>query len=401
KMLYDNAQLLRVYTNWWRATRNPLAKKVVQETVTFLLDELLTGDGGFASSLDADTDGVEGLTYAWTPGEVRAVLGDADGARAAQLFTVTDAGTFEHGSSTLQLLVDPDDPSWFRSTRTRLASARSERPQPARDDKVVTSWNGLAIAALADAGALFDQPAWVEAAQRCAGFVLETHLVDGRLRRASRNGWVGAATGVADDHGNLAEGLLALHQATAEPRWLEAAEGLLTTARRHFSADDGGFNDTADDAETLYLRPRSGADNAEPAGQSALAGALVTFGALTGSTESIEAGRRATEAGLTLAVREPRFGGWTLAVAEALLAGPRQVAVVGHGPDADALAAVARSSTSPGLVVVHGQPDAPGIPLLQGRPLVNGRAAAYVCRGFVCDLPVTSTDALTESLRGA
>ena len=159
---------------------------------------------------------------------------------------------------------------------------------------------------------------------------------------------------MADDYGNLAEGLLALHQATAEPRWLEAAAGLLNTARRHFSADDGGFHDTADDAESLYLRPRSGADNAEPSGQSALAGALVTFAALTGSSEVAEAGRRATEAGLDLAVREPRFGGWTLAVAEALLAGPRQVAVVGRGPDADALAAVARSSTNPGLVVVQG-----------------------------------------------
>ncbi|MDN5765731.1 MAG: thioredoxin domain-containing protein [Humibacillus sp.] len=401
KMLYDNAQLLRVYASWWRATRNPLAESVVHDTVSFLLGELRTDEGGFASSLDADTDGVEGLTYAWTPDELRAVLGEPEGARAAELFTVTDAGTFEHGSSTLQLLVDPDDPAWFRSTRARLASARSERPQPARDDKVVTSWNGLAIAALADAGALFDEPEWVEAARRCADFVLETHLVDGRLRRASRAGQVGAATGVADDYGNLAEGLLAVHQATAEPRWLEAAKALLTTARRHFSADDGGFHDTADDAEALYLRPRSGADNAEPSGQSALAGALVTGGALTGSTELLEAGRRATEAGLALAVREPRFGGWTLAVAEALGAGPRQVAVVGDGPDAAALAAVARSSTSPGLVVAHGQPNAPGIPLLQGRPLINGGAAAYVCRGFVCDLPVTTPDALAAKLRGA
>ncbi len=401
KMLYDNAQLLRVYAHWWRATRNPLAEKVVRETVTFLFDELLTEEGGFASSLDADTDGVEGLTYAWSPDELRAVLGDADGDRAAELFSVTDVGTFEHGTSTLQLLVDPDDPQWFRETRARLASARSERPQPGRDDKVVTSWNGLAIAALAEAGALFAEPTWVETARRCAGLLLETHLVGGRLRRASRGGRVGSAAGVADDHGNLAEGLLALHQATAEPRWLEAAEALLATARRHFGADDGGFHDTADDAESLYLRPRSGADNAEPSGQSALAGALVTLGALTGSTDLVEAGRRATEAGLTLAVREPRFGGWTLAVAEALLAGPRQVAVVGDGPDAAALATVARLSSSPGLVVVHGMPDAPGVPLLQGRPLVDGRAAAYVCRGFVCDLPVTSTDALTEALRGA
>ncbi len=401
KMLYDNAQLLRVYAHWARATRSRLAEKVVRETVAFLFDELLTEEGGFASSLDADTDGVEGLTYAWTLAELQAVLGEVDGGRAAALFTVTDAGTFEHGSSTLQLLSDPDDPQWFRLTRARLASARSERPQPGRDDKVVTSWNGLTIAALADAGALFDEPTWVEAARRCAAFLLETHLVDGRLRRASRGVRLGSAVGVADDYGNLAEGLLALHQATAEPRWLEAAEELLATARRHFGSDDGGFHDTADDAESLYLRPRSGADNAEPSGQSALAGALVTLGALTGSTDLFEAGRQATQAGLALAVREPRFGGWTLAVAEALLAGPRQVAIVGDGTDAEALAAVARASTSPGLVVVHGMPDSPGVPLLQGRSLVEGRAAAYVCQGFMCDLPVTSTHALAEKLRRA
>ena len=275
KMLYDNAQLLRVYAHWWRTTRDPLAERVVRETSCFLLGELRTDEGGFASSLDADTEGVEGLTYAWTPAELRAALGDDDGARAASLFTVTEGGTFEHGRSTLQLLVDPDDPAWFRSIRARLASVRSERPQPGRDDKVVTSWNGLAIAALADAGALFGEPDWVEAARRCADVVLDTHLVDGRLRRASRAGRVGAAAGVADDHGNLAEGLLALHQATAEPQWLATAEALLTTARQRFSADDGGFHDTADDAESLYLRPRSGADNAEPSGQSALAGALV------------------------------------------------------------------------------------------------------------------------------
>ncbi len=209
---------------------------------------------------------------------------------------------------------------------------------------------------------------------------------------------MGAASAVADDHGNLAEGLLALHQATGEPRWLSAAESLLESAVSLFAAEDGGFHDTSADAEPLYLRPRSGADNAEPSGQSALAGALVTLAALTGSTSAAEAGRVATEAGAGLAVREPRFGGWTLAVAEALADGPRQVAVVGAGPEASALVRAARGSTAPGLVVVHGQPDADGVPLLAERPLVEGQPAAYVCRGFVCDLPVTSPDALTAQL---
>ncbi|NUO35757.1 MAG: thioredoxin domain-containing protein, partial [Dermatophilaceae bacterium] len=327
KMLYDNALLLRAYASWWKVTRDPLAEKVVRETAEFIVRDLGTEAGGFASSLDADAGGVEGLTYAWTPVQLREVLGD-DAAAAADLFVVTASGTFEHGSSTLQLPVDAADPEWFDDIRTRLLEARSRRPQPGRDDKVVTSWNGLAIAALAGAGSTFGVPAWVEAARACAGHVLGVHLVDGELRRASRLGAVGAARAVADDHGNLAEGLLVLHQSTGELRWLDAARAVLDGAAG-FAADDGGFHDTAEGAESLYLRPRSAADNAEPAGQSALAGALVTLGGVTGEPHALDAGVRATAAGLGLAVREPRFGGWSLAVAEAIVAGPLQVAVVG------------------------------------------------------------------------
>ncbi|GAB3876262.1 thioredoxin domain-containing protein [Terrabacter terrigena] len=397
KMLYDNALLLRAYTSWWKVTRDPLAEKVVRETAQFIVRDLGTDSGGFASSLDADADGVEGLTYAWTPGQLREALGD-DADAAADLFVVTSTGTFEHGSSTLQLPADPADGAWFDVVRSRLLAARSARPQPARDDKVVTSWNGLAVAALADAGATFGVDAWVEAARTCAGHVLDVHLVDGGLRRASRLGAVGAAGAVADDHGNLAEGLLALHQVTGEARWLDAARTVLDAASG-FAADDGGFHDTAEGAEHLYLRPRSAADNAEPAGQSALAGALVTLGAVTGDPGALDAGARATAAGLGLAVREPRFGGWSLAVAEALVAGPLQVAVVGSGAGADALEQAARRSPGAGLVVVRGEPDQPGAPLLADRPLVDGGAAAYVCRGMVCDLPVTDPAALEARLR--
>ncbi len=396
KMLYDNALLLRACTTWWKVTRDPLAERIVRETATFLVRDLGTPEGGFASSLDADADGVEGLTYAWTRPQLREVLGD-DAERAAELLVVTEEGTFEHGASTLQLPVDPEDQEWFERVRSRLLAARAERPQPGRDDKVVTSWNGLAIAALSDAGATFDRPDWVEAAAGCAAHVLDVHVVAGELRRASRLGEAGAARAVADDHGNLAEGLLLLHQVTGELRWLGAAGSLLHSAR-DFAADDGGFFDTAADAEALYLRPRSAADNAEPAGQSSLAGALVALGAVTGDPDALASGARAAAAGLGLAVREPRFGGWSLAVAEALVAGPHQVAVVGSGPAADALERAARRSPSPGLVVVRGEPDAPGVPLLAGRPLVDGAPAAYVCRHMVCELPTTSPDALAERL---
>jgi uncharacterized protein YyaL (SSP411 family) len=223
-------------------------------------------------------------------------------------------------------------------------------------------------------------------------------MVDGRLRRASRQGVVGAAMAVADDHGNLAEGLLTLHQVTGDPQWLIGAGDLLDTALTHFADGQGGFFDTADDAEKLFTRPQSAADNAEPSGHAALAGALLTYSALTGSSRHRDAADRAVTAATALAKHDPRFAGWTLAAAEAMAAGPLQVAIVGEGAGARELVRVARGSTSPGLVIVHGAPDAPGIPLLADRPLVAGGAAAYVCRGFVCDRPVTTAQDLADAL---
>jgi len=402
KMLYDNTQLLRVHTHLWRVTGDLLAQRVACETAEFIIRDLGTAEGGFASALDADTlvDGasIEGATYAWTPDQLVEVLGPQDGSRAAQLLSVTASGTFEHGASTLQLPTDPEDSAWWSTIRARLLEARNERPQPARDDKVVTSWNGLAIAGLADAGVLLDRPDFVEAAVQCATFVVAHHVVDGRLRRASRDGVIGTAAGVADDHGNLAEGLLALHQATGDPRWLAEAGQILDVALAHFRDADGVVHDTADDAEQLFTRPRSQADNAEPSGVSSLAGAWLAYAALTGSTRHREAADSALASVGALAARDPRFAGWSLAVAEASATGPLQVAIVGDGPSAEALLATARRSTSPGLVIARGAPDSPGQPLLEARPLVEGGPAAYVCRGFVCDAPVTDVDSLREVL---
>ena len=395
KMLYDNAQLLRVYLHLWRASGSELAERVARETADFLLRDLGTAEGGFASALDADTNGVEGLTYAWTPTQLVEVLGEPDGIEATNLLQVTAAGTFEHGASTLQLRLDSSHPAWWDSVRSRLLAARAKRAQPGRDDKVITAWNGLAIASLAEAGVLLDSPRYLAAAVRCAEFLLAEHFVNGRLQRSSRGRVVSAAAGVAEDYGDLAEGLLALHQASGQARWLAAAGELLDTAMTHFPADDGGFFDTADDAEVLFTRPRDPTDNATPSGQAALAGALLTYSALTGSTRHRDAADAAVRAAGALAAREPRFAGWTLAVAEAALAGPLQVAIVG---DEAELVRAARLSTSPGLVLVHGSPDAEGIPLLADRPLVDGAAAAYVCRGFVCDRPVTDVDQLRKAL---
>src|SRR4051812_13231661 len=222
KMLYDNALLLRAYAHWGRRTGDPLARRIAAQTAGFLLDDLADGDM-FTSALDADAAGVEGSTYVWTPEQLREVLGDDDGAWAARVFEVTDHGTFEHGASVLQLLVDPDDAQRFERVRLALLASRLSRVQPARDDKVITSWNGLAITALAEASVALDVPPLLNAALRCASALLDLHIVDGRLRRASLGGVVGDSAAILDDHATLATGLLTLYQLTGEERWLRGA----------------------------------------------------------------------------------------------------------------------------------------------------------------------------------
>jgi uncharacterized protein YyaL (SSP411 family) len=410
KMLYDNAQLLGVYVRWWRQSGDPLAERVARQTADFLLAELRTDQGGFASALDADSEGVEGRFYVWTPAELAEVLGEDDGAWAARLLEVTETGTFEEGASTLQLLADPDDPARWESVRGRLLAARATRTRPARDDKVVAAWNGLAVASLAEAGVLLHEPRYVDAAVDAARLLVDRHL-DGRiLRRVSRDGVVGRHAGVLEDYACVAHGLLALLSATGDVTWLWTARTLLNEALAMFPADDGGFFDTGENAERLVSRPRDPSDNASPSGQSALVHALLAYAAVTGSGRHRDAAEAALRNVRTLAERVPRFAGWSLAAAEAALAGPLEVAVVGEpgDPDRDALAEAARRSASPGLVVVVGEPSdaSPGetddpetVPLLAGRGLVDGRAAAYVCRGMVCDRPVTTTADLEALLR--
>ncbi|SFW65336.1 thioredoxin domain-containing protein [Amycolatopsis australiensis] len=395
KMLYDNALLLRFYAHLWRRTGSATALRVATGTAEFLFEGLRTPEGGFASSLDADTEGVEGLTYVWTPSQLREVLGDEDGAAAIELFGVTDEGTFEHGTSTLRLFGDLPE-----HIRVKLLEERAKRPQPGRDDKVIASWNGLAITALAEAGVALDRPQWIERAVEAAQLLLRVHVVDGRLRRSSRDGVVGESAGVLEDYACVADGFLALHQATADPKWLAEATRLLDLALAHFASPDvpGAYFDTADDAETLVQRPADPGDNASPAGASALAGALLTASALAGHEHAAryrEAAEQALRRVGVLATRVPRFAGHWLSVAEALRAGPVQVAVAGVDP---ALRLAAARGIHGGGIVLAGEPDAPGVPLLADRPLVGGAPAAYVCRGYVCDRPVTSAEALTAQL---
>ncbi|WP_067476815.1 thioredoxin domain-containing protein [Actinomadura hibisca] len=400
KMLYDNALLARVYAHWWRLTGTPLARRVALETCDWMLRDLRTPQDGLASALDADSEGVEGKYYVWTPEQLREVLGDEDGGYAAGLFEVT--GTFEHGTSVLQLLRDPDDVERYERVRHALLAAREERVPPARDDKVVAAWNGLAIAALAECGALLDRPDLVTAAREVARLVIDLHVRDGRLVRTSRDGTAGSNAGVLEDYADVAEGLIALHGVTGEAEYVRVAGTLLDTVLDRFGDEQGGFYDTADDAERLFRRPQDPTDNATPSGQFAAAGALLSYAALTGSQRHRDAATAALSPASLLAEQHARFAGWGLAVAEAHLTGPLEIAVVGEPGDerTRALHQTALMSVSPGAVVSVGAPGSTASPLLEGRGLVGGEPAAYVCRNFACRLPVTTPAALGAEVRG-
>ncbi|MFE9821217.1 thioredoxin domain-containing protein [Streptomyces sp. NPDC005791] len=409
KMLYDNALLCRVYAHLWRATGSDLARRVALETADFMVRELRTAEGGFASALDADSEDaqgrhVEGAFYVWTPAQLREVLGEEDAAFAAAHFGVTEEGTFEEGSSVLRLVRagaedEAEDAVRVAGVRSRLFAARELRARPERDDKVVAAWNGLAIAALAETGAYFGRPDLVERATEAADLLVRVHMGDvARLCRTSKDGRAGDNAGVLEDYGDVAEGFLALASVTGEGAWLEFAGFLLDIVLERFTGEGGQLYDTADDAERLIRRPQDPTDSATPAGWTAASGALLSYAAHTGS----EAHRTAAEGALgivgALGPKAPRFIGWGLAVAEALLDGPREVAVA--GPVGGELHRTALLGRSPGAVVAAGEgPDAgTEFPLLVDRPSMGGEPAAYVCRHFVCDAPTTDAEELAAKL---
>ncbi|MEW2171073.1 thioredoxin domain-containing protein [Streptomyces sp. NPDC007027] len=408
KMLYDNALLCRVYAHLWRATGSDEARRIALETADFMVRELRTAEGGFASALDADSEDaegkhVEGAYYVWTPEQLREVLGEDDAAFAAACFGVTEEGTFEEGASVLRLPGDagPVDAARVAGVRARLLAARDERPHPGRDDKVVAAWNGLAIAALAETGACFDRPDLVERATEAADLLVRVHLGEvARLTRTSKDGRAGDNAGVLEDYGDVAEGFLTLAAVTGEGAWLEFAGFLLDIVLEQFTGEGGQLYDTAHDAEQLIRRPQDPTDSATPSGWTAAAGALLSYAAYTGS----EAHRAAAEGALgvvkALGPRVPRFVGWGLAVAEALLDGPREVAVA--GPVGGELHRTALLGRAPGAVVAAGEGPGAGaeFPLLVDRPLVGGEPTAYVCRHFVCDAPTTDAGELAAKLGG-
>jgi uncharacterized protein len=403
KMLYDNALLARVYLNLWRATGSELGRRVALETCAWMVRDMRTADGGLAASLDADSEGEEGKYYVWRPAELNAVLGPEDGEFAARAFGVTPAGTFERGASVLQRRAEPTDLGRFDRVRQALLAARAERVRPGQDDKVVAAWNGLAISALAQCGLAFGQPYLIETAHVAATLLAEVHLRGDRLMRTSRGGYAGDTDGVLEDYACVAEGFLVLCGVTGEARWLTLAGRLLDTALDAFGDGTGGFYDTAADGESLIFRPVDAADNATPSGTFAMAGALLSHAALTGSPRHREAAEAALGVLPAIAARFPLAAGAGLAVAEAWLAGPAEIAVVGYEDDerTGVLHRTALLAAPPGAVLALGDGDPKAqetVPLLTGRRQVSGAPAAYVCRGFTCQAPVTTPEQLRELL---
>lgn len=397
KMLYDNAQLARVYLHAFQVTGESLFRAVAEETLDFVLREMTDPAGGFTATLDADSEGEEGKFYLWTVEEIRAALGpEAD--RFAALYGVTPKGNFE-GKNILTFRGTWEEREATASLRRRLGEVRERRVPPARDEKVITAWNGLMLAAFADGARILGREDYRVAAERNAAFVLE-HLrrPDGRLWHVWTRGEA-RVEGFLDDYAHLADGLLALYEATFDPRWYRAAADLAEAMRAHFAAPVG-FYDTADDHESLIVRPRNLQDNAVPSGNAMAAGVLLRLAALSVRPDLADLARASLEEVQPMLGRYPlAFGQWLIAL-DFALADPWEVAVVGdpQAPDTRALLAVL-SGYRPHQVLAVGLPGAP-VPLLADRPMLAGRATAYPCRGGVCREPVADPERLRALLSG-
>jgi len=368
KMLYDNALLVPAYLHGWLVIGRERYREIVEETVEYMLRDLALPEGAFASSQDADTEGVEGLTYTWT---------------AEEAGPDVPLEPFEHGRSIVRGELSPE-------TRGRLLAIRDERPQPGRDDKAIASWNGLALAALAEAGRQLERPDWIDSARRLADFLLGPLSSDGRLHRSYRAGRA-SGTGYLDDYANVAHGLYELHVATGELRYLRESRRLAFLAVELFADEErGGFFMTPSDGEQLIARTKDLDDSPIPSGNSMLAFLLLRLARIYGE-DDLE--RRAVSVFRLLRTalpRSPSFFAWALCALDLHFSSPREIAVVGTPQDEVARAALA--GYDPNAVVAFG--PAEDVPLLEAKTQVDGKPTVYVCERFACQRPVTDPAAL-------
>ena len=413
KMLYDNAQLARLYTRAWQVTRDDRYRHVATETLEYLLREMQHPDGGFFSSQDADSEGAEGKFFAWSWDELVEHVGPA----VATCFGATPQGNWE-GTNVLwrpvavaQVATELDLPAdelaaHVADARKTLFEIRKARVRPATDDKVLAAWNGLVIGALAEAGRVFGDATFVTAGVRCADFIL-THLRDdrGRLLRSWRNGKA-VRPGFADDHAVMAAACLTLYETTFEVRWFEQAVSLADELLRLFQDNErGGFFQTGSDAEVLVLRPKELYDNATPSGNSVAADLLLRLALLTGDARYESAGLSALRLVREAMAGAPTGFGHALCALDLYVGPAHEVAIIGD-PTANATRALAAEVTDttyrPNVVLAVAGPNDEratlAVPLLRAREAVDGRPTAYVCERFTCRLPVTDPPSLREQL---
>ncbi len=397
KMLYDNAQLPRVYLHAWQVTGQPFFRAIAEETLDYVLREMTDPAGGFYATQDADSEGQEGKFFVWTPAEIRAVLGTAANAFMAA-YGVTERGNFE-GQNILEFVGDVDRRAEWAEARHKLFAAREKRVRPGRDDKVLTSWNGLMLAALAEAARVWGRDDYRQAAERNADFLLrELRCDDGRLLHTWKDD-AARQNGFLEDYAHLIEGLLALYQATFAPRWYAAARELAEAMIAHFSDPQGGFYDTSDDHETLIARPRDLQDNAAPSGNALAATVLLKLAGLAGEPRYAELAHESLRRVQPLLAQFPLgFGQWLIALDYAL-ARPREIAIVGDpaADDTQALLEAAATGYRPHQMVAVG--ISADVPLLKGRQPLDGRATAYVCQDATCRPPVTDPVELAALLK--
>ena len=397
KMLYDNALLARAYLHGWQTLGHDRYRRACEETLDWALREMRGPEGGFFSALDADSEGEEGRFYVWTPEQIGAVLGE-DAAEAIEFYGVSERGNFE-GRNILHLAggAAAPEPAGLGDAKRALYEARAERVWPGLDDKRLTSWNALMIAALAEAGAVLGREEYLEAARGCAEFVLGSlRDSDGRLLRTYKDGEA-RLNAYLEDHAFLLEALLTLYESSFEPRWFEAAEELAETMLARFGdPEHGGFFSTSDDHESLIARRKEVGDHPIPSGNSSAAMGLLRLAALTGERSYEQRAESVFRLFAKPAAQHPEAFAHLLRALDFHLSPTKEVALVGG--DLTELAAAVRSQHRPHLVLAGGPEGATAPPLLLHRSTVDGQSAAYVCEHFTCQAPLTEVEPLAASL---
>jgi uncharacterized protein len=392
KMLYDNALLARAYLHAWQVTSEPLFRRVCVEALDWAMRELRQDEGGFASSLDADSEGVEGKFYVWTPASIRDALGSPLAEVALAYYGITEEGNFEGASIPVRATPDPPELAEIKSL---LLDARASRVRPGLDDKRLCSWNALMISALGDAGAALERADYLAAAVACGDFIERELRADGELLRTFNRGRA-KLPALLEDHAYLVEAYLTLYEATFDERWFVRARKLADVILSRFhDAERGGFFSTADTDPNLIARRKDLEDAPIPSGASAACFGLLRLARMTGAAEYEDAAVSQIRLLHTVAPEHPLAFGHLLGATDFWLAPVREVALAGD--DVEPLARVVRGGYFPHVVLAGGA--GPTVPLLEGRTPVDGRAAAYVCERFTCRAPVTTPDELAVSLR--